>query len=209
MSVQVNLLPHAITKQARAVRRRNASIAAAAALVGVMGALTVVQGAAVTTSEQNLAAGQDANRVLQARVGELAPFADLEKRRVDAAAEVSAAMGPEASVAGILQDLAAVLPPTAELQTLSLTISPEPTLPQAGGTRLSHGRLILAGRVLVGLAPGLERLMLDVERAAAFDNVFGGGASVDEFDVTTFSLDMDLGPEVRTKRYNTDGRGAQ
>jgi hypothetical protein len=209
MSVKVNLLPDAVTQKARSVRSRNASIAAAAVVVAVMGALTVAQVGAVTASEQNLAAGQDANRLLQARVGELAPFADLEQRRADAAAEVAAAMGREASVAGILQDLAAVFPPTAELQTLSLTISPEAALPQAGGTRLSHGRLLLGGRVLVGLAPGLERLMLDVERAVAFDNVFGGAATVDEFDVTTFSLDMDLGPEVFTNRYATQGQGAQ
>ena len=61
----------------------------------------------------------------------------------------------------------------------------------------------------MGLAPGFERLLLDVERAAAFDNVFGGGTTVDEFDVSTFSLEVDLGPEILTNRYVTSGQGVQ
>jgi hypothetical protein len=209
VTVKVNLLPHEVTRGARASRARKTAIAASAVVVAALAGVTALQMAAVTTSEENLVAAQDANRVLQARVGELAPFAELEQRRADAAAQVTSAMGREASVAGVLQDLAAVIPPTAELQTISLTIAAEPMLPQIGGSRLSHGRLLVSGRVLVGLAPGFERLLLDVDRAAAFDNVFGTGASVDEFDVTTFSLDMDLGSEVLTNRYVTRGQGSQ
>lgn len=204
MSVRVNLLPEQVQASARASTARYAAAGAAALLVAALGGLYFMQAGQVDDAEAELAAVEADNAELQARVTELAPFAALTAERDEAVGAVTAAMDGEASVAGVLQDLSAVLPPQAEITTLTVTMADGAQAPSAGGTRPVQGRLSAQGRALVGIAPGVEDLMLSVDRAAAFDNPFVTTTTVEEGEVAAFTLEVDLGPEVLTDRYELD-----
>lgn len=202
MSVRVNLLPGELASRERATRARGLAAAAGALLLAILGLLYFLQMRAIGDAQERLAATQAETTALQADIAALQPFADLEQRALSAADTVSAAMAREASVAAILQDLSAVLPPDAELLTLSVTIDEAPVAPSAGGTRLAHGRISAAGRTTGGIAPGVERLLIDFGRVASFDNVYVTSSSVDDEGVATFALEIELGPEVLTERYH-------
>lgn len=201
MSVRVNLLPGDVAARDRAARRRAGIIAAMGLLVVALAAIWWMQLLAVQDAETRLAEVQAENARVQAEVAALAPFAELAARADEAAGVVAAAMAREASLAAVLQDLSAVLPPDTELESLSLAIAPTGESPTPGGVRLSEARLTAAGRTTAGLAPGMERLLIDVGRLATFDNVFMSSSSLDDDGVTSFTLEVELGSEILTGRY--------
>lgn len=202
MSVRVNLLPSEVKERGRANRSRLAAAAIAALLVVLLGVLTVMQRAQIGDAEDRLAQVEGENQALEADIAALQPFADLESRASTSAELISQALAEEKSLAGILQDISTVLPPDAEVDTLAVTFFDEPGEPSAGGDRLIVGALRATGRVLSGLAPGVERLAIDLERVAAFENVFVTTTTTDDEGVTSFEIEAELGPEVLTGRYD-------
>lgn len=201
MSVRVNLLPEDVRQREGANRARIVAGLLGLVLVAGLAFLTFMQRGDISDAEQRLAEVEQQNQELQADVAALQPFADLEARATGAADLVEQALAPEVSLAAVLQDLSLVFPPTAELTTLSISAQDEDDTPAVGGTRLVVGSVAAQGRVVSGIAPGVERLLIDFDRAAIFDNPFVTSTSVDENDVTTFSFEADLGPEARTQRY--------
>ena len=202
MSVRVNLLPSEVKERGRANRSRLAAAAVAAVLVVLLAVLTVMQRSQIGDAEDRLAQVEAENQALEADIAALQPFADLESRASTSAELISEALADEKSLAGILQDISTVLPPDAEVDTLAVTFFDEPGEPSAGGDRLIVGALRATGRVLSGLAPGVERLAIDLERVAAFENVFVTTTTTDDEGVTSFEIEAELGPEVLTGRYD-------
>lgn len=203
MSVRVNLLPGEVRARGQASRSRVLIGVLMLMLVVALGAVTFFQRSSISDAEQRLALAQAQNTDLQADITALQPFADLEARANDAVDLLAVALGNEGSLAQVLQDLSAVLPPNAELDTLTVTLPGEAAAPAPGGTRLVYGRLVATGQVLDGVAPGVERLMIDLDRVAGFDNAYVTTSAVDEDGVATFSIEVDLGPEALTGRYVT------
>ena len=201
MSVKVNLLPGEVQERGQATRQRAIAAGVVGLFIALLGALTLMQRGAITDAETRLADVGAQNAALEADVAALQPFADLEQRASAAASTVAIALGAEASIASILQDLSLVFPPSAELDNLTVSIVPEPTSPAPGGVRLVAGRLTAQGQVVSGLSPGVERLLIDFSRAASFDNTYITSSNVDERGVATFNLETELGPEVYTDRY--------
>lgn len=200
---RVNLLPGEIEQEN--VRRRNLLLLGAGGLVVV--ALLVVgylyQVDRVDDAEDRLAIQERELQTLQADLGRLSEFRDLQRQLETADQMIATALGGEVSFAGVLQDVAAVMPAEAELDSLDLTLTPE-----AGGglgdRPVVLGRLALTGRSLGGHAPGLERLLLELEKIAAFSDLFVTSSSLSEettLDVVQFNVEADLGPEARTGRY--------
>lgn len=202
MSVRVNLLPGDVRARGEASRSRVLAGVLGLLLLVVLAGLTFLQRSSIGDAEDRLAAVEQQNTALQADITALQPFADLEARATTAVDLVALALDREGSLATVLQDLSAVLPPNADLTTLSITMPGEELEPAAGGTRLVYGQLAATGRVIDGLAPGVERLIIDLDRVAGFDNAYVTTSAVDEDGVATFALEVDLGPEILSRRYD-------
>lgn len=205
MSVRVNLLPGDVKAKANADRSRLLAAAAAGVFVLLLGGIWWLQVQQVEEAEARLAAVEATNADLQAQITSLQPFVDLEQRATSAADTVSRALGREISLTAVLQDLSAVLPPNVELTSVSVAAGTEPESPAPGGTQLVEARLNATGRATGGLAPGIERLLIDLDRVSSFDNVYVTSATTDENGVVTFALEVELGTEVLTGRYDAVG----
>lgn len=201
MSVRVNLLPGEVAERNRVARQRAGLAAGAVAFVGLLGVVYLVQANRVGDARALLEERQAQIAELESEVAELQEFGELEQRAQLADQVLAGALGEEASVAGVLQDLAAVFPSDAELDSLAVTIQPVAAAPALGGLRPVAGSLTAAGRTLRGHAPGLERLLLELEKVAGFENTFFASSMLDEAGVSTFTIDLSLGDTVRTRRY--------
>lgn len=197
MSVRVNLLPEEITERNRATQQRLIAGAAALVLVLVLGGGLLWQMRQLSNAEDELAEAQRLLAVARAEEAELAPFADIGRRVDEAEGRLATALATEVSLAGVLQDVAAVTPPDTGLTTLNLTLA-QPTAP---GSVRSVGVVNLSGQVTSGIAPGVERVLLAYEKVGVFDVPFFNSTTVDPDGVATFSLDVSLLPSARTARY--------
>lgn len=199
-TVRVNLLPEDIKRRDRQNRRTGVIVIAFVVLLLLIGAaywwaLTEVDEAQAEVDEQ-----QEVLQALQADLASLQEFAELRELREEGNQVLQTALGGEVSVAGILQDIAAVMPPDAQLDSLTINVT-EQTDPELGATRPSYGTITLSGQTRQGHAPGLERFLLEFDKIAAFSDLYFTNSTVDERDVSTFNADLDLGPEVLTGRY--------
>jgi Tfp pilus assembly protein PilN len=209
MSVRVNLLPQATKERARVSRQRVTVLGAFLALVGILGVAYWFQVSRVTERETVLAAEQARVEELQGEFADLNEFQQLQQRRDRADGILAAALSEEVSFAGVLQDLAAVTPSSTWLESLNLSLLDEPSVP-LGAERSMIGRLTTSGIETQSHAPGLERLLLELDKVVSFGNVFFTNSTIvgdeREFvggdgDESTFSLEMDLDLEARTGRY--------
>jgi hypothetical protein len=200
MSVRVNLLPQEQTARQAAARQRNGVIAGGVAVVALLGVVTVWQNGRVADAEDRLAAEQVVLAGLQGEVDQLAEFAELEGRVQESDTRIVQALAGEASFAGILQDVAAVMPSDAQLETLAITMEP-PTEPGLEPTSL--GSLIAVGKSLNNHAPGLERLLIEFEKVSSLEDLFFSSSILEEPSdpYPTFTVEAQLGPEVLTGRY--------
>ncbi|MBW3578290.1 MAG: hypothetical protein KY462_11245 [Actinobacteria bacterium] len=202
MSSRVNLLPREAEDRERARRARFLLVLAGIAFLVVLGLLYALQVARLNAARGELEAAEAERDELQAEVTELSAYAELDQRRTQTIELLTAVMAPETSLGGILQDVAAVMPTDSALTSLTVTI-PQEALEQGpfdfGGP--SFGTLAAAGETLRGHAPGVERLLLEFDKIAAFFNVFVTGSEIDEEGITVFTVESDLGPEIFTGRY--------
>ena len=201
MSVKVNLLPQEVGERSRAGRQRAVTGAAFGILLLGIGGAWWWNGGRVDDARTDLATAEDVVAMREVELGELAPFAELRDREAAGAELLQSTLGDEVSVAGVLQDLSSVFPPNAELATLSVTITGDRS-PQAGGERVVVGSVNGDGYLLLGVAPGAERLLIDVGRAAAFENVFVSTALDEATGADSFQFDLELGHEARSGRYS-------
>lgn len=205
MSVRVNLLPRDVQHRAAAGRQRAAIAAGFGLLVIALGAVWFWQGTQLDDAEAELAAEEQELQRLQGEERALGEFRELDSRRAAAAQTLQAALGGEFSLAGILQDVAAVMPTDVELETMTFSYAAEPTV-TLGDLRPALGTLAFTGRTISGHAPGLERLLIELDKVAAFADVYFSNSTLEVIEnfageVVAFSVEVDLGPEVLTGRY--------
>lgn len=202
MSVRVNLLPSAVADRNRALRQRALAAGGALVVLAVLGGAYLLKLSEVGAAEEQLATEQEQLAAVQAEVTELDEFRVLEIA-VDAADQtLAAALAGEASMAGALQDLAAVMPADAELESINVTTATttEATSGEAAVSQ-SVGTLTATGRTADGHAPGLERLLLEFDKITSFGEVFFTQADTDNDDAVAFSVEVDLTHDIRTNRY--------
>jgi hypothetical protein len=203
MSVRVNLLPPEAVAQQAAARQRLAIVAGGVLLVGALGATVVWQDGRIGAAEFELAAEKDYLNALRGEQLRLDEFADLATEREHTAELIRTALADEVSMAGILQDVAAVMPSDAEFETLTVTTSAEtPSGPDA--TVRSVGTLTAAGRSAGSHAPGVERLLLEFDKVAGFHDPYLTNSVLEDVEepYPQFSFQAQLGPEVLTGRYS-------
>lgn len=200
MSVRVNLLPQTVAEKQAASRQRGGLILGGVALLAALGAVTFWQNGRIADAEDRRDDQQAVLTALRADEAQLAEFADLQGRVREADELIVAALGDEASFAGILQDVAAVMPSDGQLESLSIVLADVPTV---GVDAAAVGTLTAVGKSLNAHAPGLERLLLEFDKVAAFHDLFFTSSVLEdpEQPYPTFSVEAQLGPEIRTERY--------
>lgn len=199
---RVNLLPREAEEREAGRRAMAGLLIVGLIFVAILVGLFFFQNSRVNDANNRLAEAEAERDRLQAEQRELDRYADLEQRRQASVETLQLAMGTEASIAGIMQDVAAVMPNDSALTTLSVTLAAGAQAPENfdfGGP--SFGQVTGAGETLRGHAPGVERFVIEFDKVAAFFNVFVSSSNLDEDGIATFSFQSDLGPEVFTARY--------
>ena len=206
MSVRVNLLPEATKAKGRASQQRNAVFVAALVLLAGLGGIYWWALSEVDEAEAELLAAQGFTAELQSEEVELVGFRELADRRDGALGALEATLVPEVSMAGVLQDVASVVPIDTQLETLVVDFAPaaaeaeaDPAAPPA-----TVGTFSISGKTLTSHAPGVERVMIELDRMASFRDVYLNSSTLDELDeeVATFTVDGRIGPEATTGRYD-------
>jgi Tfp pilus assembly protein PilN len=202
MTARVNLLPEETRRRARAARRQGVAVAMLVLLVGVLAFVHVLQRGTLDQGRVELAAAEASRDLAQQDVNSLSAFANLGARLDEARAIVAETLGAQVTVAGILQDVALILPHDADVDALSVTLT---TDEDEDEDELGPvGNLGLSGETSADISPGVERLLLALEKVAGFRNIHVSSASLDDEGYTQYSIQLQLGPENRTERY-TDG----
>lgn len=201
MSVRVNLLPQETSAKQAAARQRNGLIGAGAVVILALGATSVWQSGRVSDAEDRLAEEQAVLVALQADQQQLSEFADLESRIGESDTLIAEALATEVSFAGVMQDVASVMPSDAQLESLTVTVNTAAPVP--GVETTSYGTMVAVGRSLNNHAPGLERLLLELDKVVAFHDLFFTSSVLEEptEPYPTFTIESQLGPEVLTGRY--------
>lgn len=198
---RVNLIPREIEERNRARRQWILAGIGGLVLVGLLVIAYLFQLGRVSDAQDRLEAEQQIIADLQAELDTLEEFRELETRLETACGLLEVALGDEITMAGAMQDLAAVVPSDTEIDTLTITVEPDAEAP-LGATRIPIGSVLATGMTVNSHAPGLERLLLELAKVAAFDNVYFTQAVLDEATgAVGFSIDVGLGPEIRTLRY--------
>lgn len=201
--VRVNLLPTEVHERNR--QRRNLLLVGlgVVVLLAVLAVGYFYQAGRVDDAESRLAAEEQQLQALEAELAQLEEYEALEQRVQDSTEVIATAMAGEVSVAGLLQDVAAVMPGETQLDTLNLTVTPEAE-PAVGDRPQVLGQLGFTGRSLEGHAPGLERLLLEFDKVASLSDLFFSSSTLEEDvqgDIVSFSVEADVGPEALTRRY--------
>lgn len=191
--IRVNLVPKEIAQRSRARRHRAVAGAGAVVALALLGAGVVLQQARVDDARAALEVEQAALGVLETEARELSEFATLDTERQELTETIAFALGRQVEVAGVLQDVASVMPVDAALQDMSIS------------TTVVRGEAVGAvqatGQSTAGHAPGLERLLISFEKVDAFEDLYFGSSNADEDGVIDFDFDFVLGPEVLSGRY--------
>jgi Tfp pilus assembly protein PilN len=198
MSVRVNLLPEATKQRDRAAQQRSIAALAGVALLAGLGGVYLWQSSQVSQAEDTLFAEQARTSELRGDQAELIAFQELADRRDRSDEILSTALSDEVSFAGVLQDVAAVLPPDTQLETFAFDIPPLPD-----PTSDMVGTLTVTGKTLASHSPGVERVMLSLDKVVSFRDPYLNSSTLEEEDerIATFSLDGQIGPEAETGRY--------
>lgn len=206
MSVRVNLLPKESVDRERASRARLGVGALFGVLLLAIAGAWWYFGAQVDEVNAELATEQEALTTLQADLASLSEFQVLSERAEQAEANLAVVLGNEVSLAGLLQDVAAVMPTDVELDALNTAVDTT-TAPTLGDVRPPVGLVSMTGRTIRGHAPGVERLMLELDKLATLDDLFMSNSSLQDneiltTDVAAFAVEADLATEALTRRYS-------
>ena len=194
MTARVNLLPGTVRERDAANRQRIVAVVIVLVVIAGLVGATLWQRAILNDAEDELADAQAELAAAQQEVAELAEFADLEERLARADDLLSNTMADEATLAGVLQDVALVIPSEGAFTAMTINL--------AGADGANVGNFTASAEVLSSHAPGVERFLLQLERAAGFRTVYPGGSTIDEDDIASFNVSVQLGPEYLTQRYD-------
>lgn len=207
MSVRVNLLPRAAKASAKSGRQRLITLVLVLVFLLGLTAASLWQRGQLSTANDELAVAEDELALARADVAGLQQYADLERQVDSSRALVAEALGDQVTVAGILQDLAMLMPADIDIGSLSISLpqQTEPDLPPDAPV----GTLNFSGESTESIAPGIERLLIQIERIAGYRDPHVSTATVDDEDVVSYNLDVELGPELLTRRFIDGVRGDQ
>lgn len=190
MSASVDLLPPELAQ--RRADRRNLQAFAGVVVLVVATVLLVYAGESrrLTAATAQREAAEAELAQLSAREAALAEFGLLDRELEAAQLQLATALGAEVGFAGILQDLAAVLPTDATIDDLTI----DSLVPDVAAV------VQLSGETRLGIAPGLERLLVSIDKVDAFASTQLSSSTVDG-EYTAFDLRVSVDEAARTNRY--------
>lgn len=203
MSVRVNLLPQETYAKQAAARQRNIAALAGLALLLVLGLVYWMQNNALSDAREDREVAQAELDELTEREAQLAEFRELEQRVERSQTLIAEALANEISFAGMLQDIAAVMPEDAALTDLDITAVTDASA-DGGAVREVVAQIVAGGESLEGHAPGLERLLIEFDKIASFFDIYFTDSVLDTEgteDAAVFTFEVDVGQEARTHRY--------
>jgi hypothetical protein len=199
MSVRVNLLPEATKARGRAQKQRTVVAAGFLVLLAGLGGTYVWASGQVKAAEKELAVEQARTTQLRGEQAELIAFSELADRRDASDALLTTALADEVSMAGVLQDVAATMPGDTQVETLTVSLqTPEEPTPSSPVASFN-----MTGKTLTAHAPGVERVMISLDKVVSFRDLYLNSSALDELEdrIAAFSLDGQIGPEALTGRY--------
>ncbi len=199
MSVRVNLLPEETKQRGRASQQRMIAAGVVVLFLLGLGGVWFWSGSQVRDAEDRLLEEQAVTAGLRGEQAELVAFSELADRRDQANVILATSLADEVSIAGILQDLAAVMPEDAQFDSLTVTIAGP-----VDGTEELIGTLNITGQSLNSHAPGVERILLSLDKVTTFGDLFLNSSTLDveaTEPIVTFSVDGAIRVEARTQRY--------
>jgi Tfp pilus assembly protein PilN len=201
VSVRVNLLPRETYARQLASRQRAFAAVAGLLLIVLLAGVYWWQASRVADARDELAAEEERVSELNAEVAALVEFEELRDRQETSDETIRTTLDGEATFAGILQDLAAVMPADSQLDSLTVSVG-EASMDDTT-RRPTVGSFSATGQTLASHAPGVERLLLSLEKVASFVDLFVNSSTLadDEQDIASFSVEGQIGPEVLTGRY--------
>lgn len=188
--VRVNLLPSEVGKKNAARRFQGLLGVIGLGVIVLLGIAYMWQSGRVNDAQARQQVEEAKVQVLRTEVQQLAEFRRLADQGEAVNTMIAMLLAGDASLAGVLQDLAAVMPSDASIGSLSISLS------ETGGSVTSSGISLL------GHAPGLERLLIALDKVAAFDDVFFTSSVLDEAGVASFAFNFDLTSLILTHRYD-------
>lgn len=205
MSARVNLLPPELATKRRARMITRLTFVGVAAWLAVLGSLFVTKTAQVEDARVERDAAQAQVQVLENEVAALDEYRVIAARLDARNALLASSMSDEVSWARILNDLSLAFPADASLTSLTAALTP-PVEALAGEItpQAAVGDLAFNGYSVEELAPGVEGVLIDFEKARGFVNTYLTTASQQEkadTEVTDFNGMVRLDETARTGRY--------
>lgn len=144
---------------------------------------------------------------LETEVARLDEYAKLAERLENRSTLLASAMEKEIAFSHVLNDLSLAFPANASLHTLTITAAEAADLAAQTG-EIDFGRSVasaeFSGYSVERYAPGVETVLLDVDRIPAFFNPFLTTAAAEEIgeaEVTNFTGSVLLNSDAYTGRY--------
>ena len=204
---QVNLLPPEIRQRAQIRRLTLMVIGAGIVVLVLIGFFYVVQSANLSRVNDDIAAQERKNAVLQSEINGLQEFAALQTEAEAKKALLTTAFANEVSFSGILLDLSRVIPSDAYLTTFSAQVAPpaavDPTVAPVPGTTTTIP--LIGTMTAAGEASGADSLASWITRLESVKGwvnpwITTITESVPASDRFTFNSGTDLTSDVLTDR---------
>lgn len=163
--------------------------------------------AEVARAEETRDEAQAEVAALESELARLDEYAKLAERLDNRNTLLASAMEKEIAFSHVLNDLSLAFPANASLQTLTITATQDADLAAQTG-EIDFGQSVasaeFSGYSVERYAPGVETVLLDVDRTPAFFNPFLTTASrseIGETEVTNFNGSVLLDSDAYTGRY--------
>lgn len=203
--VSVNLLPRELIERARARRITQYTIGGVLLFVAVLGGAYFLRLSAVWRAEDAREEASTEVARLETELDQLDEYRKLVDQMENRSTLLATAMGNEIAFSTVLNNLSLVFPANASLTSLTFTTAD--AVPPAEG-QISFGEAVAGGQFsgysIERYAPGVETVLLDLDRTPAFFNAFvttAGKEKLAETEVTNFAGKVSLDSDAYTGRY--------
>ena len=199
---QINLLPPEIRQQERLRRITFIVVLSGAVALALIGLFYVVQTMRLAGSQDELAAQQATNRLLEQQIAELQPYADLQSQLLAKQELVATVYANEVAWSGVLLDISRIIPDESYLSAFSGQVAASGT---TIGAPAEEPTSLIGNMSFQGTADGTETIASWLNR---LDQVKGWvNAWVNSAQETaafsriyTFDSGVDLTSEATTPR---------
>lgn len=204
-TVSVNLLPRELVERARARRITQYTIGGVLLFVGILGLAYFLRLGEVARAEETREEAAFEVARLESELTQLEEYRTLADLLENRSSLLTAAMENDIAFSTVLNNLSLVFPANASLTDLTLTAAGA-VVPEQG--QIDFGEAVATGEFtgysVERFAPGVETVILDLDRTPDFFNAFVTTATKEKregTEVTNFAGTVSLDSGAYTGRY--------